>query len=241
MAFVMRAHRRDDGGYDFTYGKSSKQLTAICQKIGKEWQVVLGYATGQVEGAVKIADVKAAWGALAEQSYGQSSPAPTVTIPPPPGIPRMPTIPRAPTRVEPTVSMGDVKFVTPEFADEGVATCPNCKQPFQGWTKPDHLQTDRNGVPQRVFLPPCRCNFPNADESYTPDPLDYRMYARSYDPPYDYTRLTPIGALDMVHAWMLRNPEYVKTDGKLDPLWEQVRSTLAEHTHYPEYRIERWQ
>jgi len=111
-------------------------------------------------------------------------------------------------------------------AEPGVATCPHCKQPFHGWR--------REGT---RYLPPCRCNIPNT-EDYTPDPFDPRMYGMDND--NRFRELTPIGVLDMVYHWMLRNREYVMTDGKLDPLWREVQRVLWTNTGYAEYRPEVW-
>lgn len=112
------------------------------------------------------------------------------------------------------------------IAEKGVATCPSCGRPFAGWSK------DENGNSQ----PPCRCTMPN-DDDYSPDPLDPRMHEMDYD--NRLLHITPMGALDQVYHWMLRNPDYVKTDGKLDKVWANVQETLFRNTGYAEYRLAR--
>lgn len=111
-------------------------------------------------------------------------------------------------------------------AGPGVASCFVCHRPLTGWREEDGR-----------FLPPCRCNEPNS-EDYEPDRLDPRMYERvsGEDP---FSAMTPIGALDMVYAWMRRNEEYVTTDGKLTAPWSDVQKVLFRVTGYAEYRPER--
>jgi hypothetical protein len=217
MAFQMRARRREDGGYDFEYGRQSKKLTAVCQQVGKKWAVIDGFGSGTIDPNVKLADVKKEWGDRAAVSYGEAPQSPVETSPPstpPPTLPpRLPGPPR----------VGPPKLAPPPVAKpyDG-PRCPECKQPITGWYG---------------GLPPCQCGKPN-DDNYEPDPFDPRMYEKTSG---DRGRhLTPIGVLDMVFHWMLRNKPYVTTDGKLDPVWAEVQDVLQRNTGYPEYRAERF-
>lgn len=111
-------------------------------------------------------------------------------------------------------------------AEAGDPTCPECLRPHYGWRK------DSEGM----MKPPCRCE--PTEEGYHPDPFDPRMYAS--DSENRFRVVTPIGVLDMVYDWMLKNREYVTTDGKLDPLWLEVQQCLWRNTGYAEHRPERW-
>jgi hypothetical protein len=271
MAFKARFSRREDGGYDAFYGKGSKKLTAVIAQDQGKWKVSEGFAAGKVPAAKKLGDVKEGWAGLAEQAYGTNSEAgtPAVTLPGPPrlGPPPPPLRPKEkidlsqipPTKGPPSLRMaqgidpcsftrtgsddeGRGVYEGRSFADEmeafmarpdvpkaekGAATCPHCRQPFTGWRKEGNN-----------YLPPCRCNHPNSDD-YSPDLFDPRMWGMDTD--NRFREITPVGVLDMIYHWMLRNREYVTTDGKLDPLWQEVQRVLWRNTGYAEYRPERWE
>lgn len=199
--FKMRSHKREGGGYDLSFGKGSKKLTAVLQEHDGKWYVTEGFGSGVIS-AGKKGETQEAWGKMAEASYGSA----------PTGVeggdecPGQLLISKPPPQLRPR--MGPPKLVKPFDGP----TCPECKRPITGW---------HNG------LPPCRCNAPNG-EDYIADPFDPKMSTDA--------GLTPVGALDQVFHWMLRNPTYVITDGKLDPVWEGVRESLFRETKYPEYR-----
>jgi hypothetical protein len=269
MSFVARFSRRDDGGYDCSYGKGGKKLTAVCSVVDGKWKVSEGFGMGQIPAAKKLGAVKKDWAKLAEQAYGTNGEAATAAVTPP-GPPRLgppPLRPKEkidlsqipPTKGPPSLRMaqgldpcsfvltgedgeGRGVYESRSFTDEmeafmarrdvpkaekGAATCPHCKQPFTGWRKEGNN-----------YLPPCRCNHPNSDD-YSPDPFDPRMYGMDND--NRFREITPVGVLDMIYHWMLRNKEYVMTEGKLDPLWQEVQRVLWTTTGYAEYRPERWQ
>src|SRR4051812_42532568 len=99
MAFVMRAKRREDGGYDFSFGKGQKKMSAVCtQDAHKLWCISDGFGSGTVLPSKKLGDVKDSWGKRAEASYGGQIPSQTETgspeNPPIPGPPRLPGPPR---------------------------------------------------------------------------------------------------------------------------------------------------
>jgi len=78
MAFKMRASRRDDGGYDFSYGKGAKRITAIClrQPTG-EWYISDGFRGlpgDALNMSKKLKEVKEAWAAAVEVAYGKTTP-----------------------------------------------------------------------------------------------------------------------------------------------------------------------
>lgn len=268
MAFVARYSRREDGGYDASYGKGSKKLEAVMLQDGKLWKVTSGFASGGVASSAKLGEVKEAWGKLAESAYGAgntqtsslSVPAGPPKLPGPPSLrksyplsvsaaprvgppslkiargiepnPRLSTVDPNPVIEGPTLQEWWDQMIEKnpsiQVADAGVATCPECHQPNHGWHKGE----------DGTYKPPCRCAMPN-DDGYEPDPFDPRMYEADFE--QTFRVLTPIGVLDKLHAWMLRNPDYVTTESKLDPLWESVRDTLYRTTGYAEYRPERWE
>lgn len=229
MGFQMRASRREDGGYDFAYGKSGKKLTAVCmQDSSRTWSITDGFGSGNVTPSKKLGEVKEAWGKRAEASYGGAIPSvtegevQTPVAPPPSGPPRV-----GPPSVGPRVGPPAIRPAPPVIPAPVVPydgpTCGACGQPITGW---------HNG------LPPCRCGKPNTD-NYEPDPFDPKMYGTKSGP--NGRELTPIGALDTVFHWMLRNMSYVVTNGKLDPVWQEVQEVLARETQYPEYDVKRFQ
>lgn len=200
--FVVRMHRREGGGYTFSYGKGARKLEASCTQDGLGvWSIIGGCCFGTVPASRKLSEIREEWGRQAEASYGgklslKSCPEPTAI-----GPPRLSAVRR---------------YDGP--------SCPDCGRPVAGW---------HDG------LPPCRCAAPNP-EDYMPDPFDPRMYGRvALADAEAGPVLTPLGALDVVYHWMLRNREYVTTDGGFDPVWEGVRSVLHRETSYPEYRPER--
>ncbi|KKM72926.1 hypothetical protein LCGC14_1415650 [marine sediment metagenome] len=107
----------------------------------------------------------------------------------------------------------------PAPVDHG-PTCPECERPVTGWFDD---------------LPPCRCNSAN-DVGYTPDPFDRKMYSTERGGP----RVSEYGALDMVYHWMMRNAEYVQTEGVMDSPWKEVQETLWRNLGYAEYRPSRF-
>lgn len=258
MAFKARFHRREEGGYEAVYGKSSKQLSAILLQQSYSWYVASGFGAGIVTPSKKIGDVKEGWAALAEAGYGGggmntiAAPAiPSPRLSGPPSLRRRPGPPslRAAQGIEPVhfrateqvTDKGERIYEPSTFelemgkfeqnpsvpkADDGVACCPSCNRPFQGWRKEEGQ-----------WLPPCRCDMPLED--YSPDPFDPRMYEK--DETNAIRTLSPIGVLDKVYAWMLSNPTYVTTDGQLDSPWADVQSVLHRTTGYAEYREERFQ
>lgn len=243
MAFNARFTRREAGGYNAAYGKGSKTLNAVLEQVNGKWGVTEGFGADSVTPDKKVSVVKAAWAVLTEAGYG-AEPEP---VPPPRG-PRPPSLRKSAGGADHTEAKGmnppafgppslrkkfNIEaFPTPDLAPEGAATCPHCHRPFFGWTwEPwagDHKRT----------VPPCRCNHPN-EADYTPDPLDWRMWG--HDEAGQYRKLSETGALDIVYHWMMRNREYVMTDGKLDRPWKEIQETLWAETGYAEYRPEMWQ
>lgn len=266
MAFVARFNRRTEGGYICTYGKGSKQLTAVMEQLDGKWKIVAGFAAGGVAADKKCGVVKEGWAALAAGAYGNEvSPETETTIesPAPPVRPGPPSL-RKPMAPEGAVESGCVPaggkatgppslrpaavsyvvdpFPMPDLAPEGVATCPACHMPFHGWTKAPYAdyKIARNRAMEHNgerYVPPCRCNEPN-DAEYIPDLFDWRMYEPGPTGKRDH--LTETGALDTVYHWMLRNKEYCITDGKLDEPWATIQSVLWRNTGYAEYRPEVW-
>lgn len=215
--FKLRSHRREDGGYDLSYGKGSKKLTAVCQQSDGYWHLTEGFGAGISTPAVKYGAVKEEWERRAVASYGGSGAVEEQTTCPPAqpsgGPPRLSPPPAGPPK------LGPPKLVQQQYDGP---TCPACQRPITGF---------HNG------LPPCRCNFPNTDQ-YEADIFDPRMYQQG--PGGKGHVLTPTGALDQVFHWMLRSKDYVTTDGKLDPVWADVQEVLSRTVKYPEYRIERF-
>lgn len=221
--FKARFSRREAGGYDAAYGKGTKQLSAILEKVGGKWRISQGFAVGQIEASAKIADVKAEWGAKAEQAYGgetsiESAPALPVSRPPPlrpGGPPSIKRIASAPSQMPQTAA---VPCVAEPYDGP---TCDECKAPLRGW---------------HDNKPPCKCAFPYGPD-YQPDPFDPRMW--EYAPgTARTTNLTPTGALDKIYAWMCRpeNRDYITTDGVLDSPWCDAQETLFRTLGYAEYR-----
>ena len=213
----------------------------------------------------RLGEVKEGWAVRAEAAYGgdaATATEPELAPPRPPGPPSLrrtsTDVTQMPPRVGPpslrmAQGLDPVSFVNAgdkdgvpiyegrSFADEmagfennpsvekakpGAATCSECKQPLHGWHKDGG-----------VMKPPCRCA--PTPEDYTPCPFDPRMYGSDAD--NRVRAVTPIGVLDMVYHWMLRNREYVTTEGKLDPLWQEVQWVLWTNCGYAEYRPEVWQ
>lgn len=264
--FIARFKRREDGGYDASYGKGSKKLSAVIMQEKGTWAVTQGHGDGVVRAYQKLGDVKNAWGASAESSYGTAEAPGSVPLSPklsgPPSLKRAPKTDlaqvterkgppslRAAQGLEPVHSKRDGEtpsgagnYVPTTWevemglfeqnpsvpkAPEGGTNCPSCHQPLTGWHKTDGK-----------WLPPCRCNFPN-DDTYEPDPFDPRMYETG--PDHTLRHLTPVGALDKVYAWMLRNKDYVTTNDTLDAPWSDVQEVLNRVTSYAEYRKEIWE
>ncbi len=197
------AKRREDGGYTLSFGAGSKKLVAVAELITARWRITDGFGTNAVKPAMKLKDLKAAWHALAEVSYGESPPAPTLGGPP--SIRKGPPSLRSPE---------------PEAPVYGGPTCPECERPVTGWFDD---------------MPPCRCNLAN-EVDYTPDPFDLNMYDRAGGD----RNLSMSGVLDMVYYWMMRNPEYVQTEGVMDSPWKEVQEVLWRTHRYAEYRPERF-
>lgn len=250
--FKARFSRREDGGYAASYGKGSRKITAVVlQAPGGAWDVTEGFGSDTVAADKRLGAVKEAWGLAATAAYdGVPIPEEASTaqsIPPPPPLLRRTGPPSLAVVREheqhilkalgPLVKSGPLmsnggfddtlgegfseRFPSPEMAKPGATTCPTCLMPLHGWSKAEGSVHER-------FVPPCRCNL-HAREGYEPDPLDMRMYRRDQS-------LTPIGALDLVFAWMAKQPEYVKSEGKLDEPWSTVQRVLFETTGYAEFR-----
>jgi len=272
--FVARFNRREEGGYTALYGKGSKQLQAILIQEDGKWQVESGLGVGEIEPAVKIRDVKAAWGEIAARSYGDVAPQSAPSAPPDsaPTPPRAgpPSLRKGPPSLKRPLAVGGI---TPEQAEVIAKLNELNKDPF-GPSEPDPMAIMREDVapgndqatedtpccekcgrqehgwrkdPDGRWRPPCRCVFvedPQAD--YAPDFTDKQMWdhldsrlpsgmtVRDMQPSY-------LGALDHVYHWMLRNREYVCTDGKLDAPWAHVQRTLFRNLGYAEYRPEVWE
>jgi len=231
MAFVARFARREVGGYTAVFGKGKMKLTAVLEETAdKKWGIVEGLGFEKLLSQKKLSVLKIEWGKLAEAIYkGQPVKPPTV----PPVNPATHSGPPALNRNLRSALLNDdtfgegwsERFPTPILAEEGAAKCVACGQPKLGWTQ------GKDG-----YLPPCRCETDYSD-TYTPDPLDHRMYRRHSESSL-FMQITPLGALACVYAWMRRNSDYVRTDGRLDEPWASVRVTLFDTTHYPEYREE---
>lgn len=257
MSFIARFSRREAGGYDCSYGKGSRQLTAVMEKIDGKWKIVDGFATNGVESDPKISVVKEGWAALAASSYGTGASPETVAAPTLPVVPSRPgppslrksapegtgevkgasisTSPAGPPSLRGVGSFPKIQpFPTPELAPEGASTCPHCHMPFNGWTWQTPPEDSRE---HKRLIPPCRCNEANTAE-YAPDLFDARMYRRGADG--KFTVLTEMGVLDMIYHWALRNKEYVVTDGKLDSPWKEAQEVLWRDCGYSEYRPEIW-
>lgn len=127
------------------------------------------------------------------------------------------------------------KIEPPPLADEGTASCPECGQPMHGWTEDREYHRT---LPR--YLPPCRCGA-HAVPGYEPDPLDPRMFKTTVDGEGKrINELSPLGAMDLVYAWMCQNREYVMTNGRLDEPWASIQESLYRVTGYKEYRPEVW-
>lgn len=257
MPYKLKSTRAADGeGYTLAYGKGKKKLAGEVRKNDAgEWAVVEGFGTGLVAPSKRLKDIKDAWEPLAVAQYDQSVdlnpvkngtpelnrrlpvppsvPGPPKPGPPtitpvrtsggPPAIPKIGGPPSIPARSGPPSIKPPAPTPAPEeppfdaTSKRTVETCSECGAPKNGW---------HNGVP------PCRCEFNNTD-AYVPDPLDPKMFDEDQN-------LTPVGALDMVFAWMLRNKEYVSTNGILDPVWSEVQAAVYRATNYPHHSATRF-
>ncbi len=241
--FQARFSRREAGGYDCRFGKGERALTAVLEQSDKLWWVTQGFASdpGLVKAGKKIADVKEAWGVLAEAAYGGSAPAVLSTPKPgPPSLRKPVPVPEVteakPVKAgPPSLRLAGLKMEvlpTPEYAAEEAPKCPHCSMPFNGWT-----WVAGQGAHKRL-VPPCRCNLAN-EPDYSPDPFDKNMWLLNHET-RKYDILSPLGALDVLYRWMMRNSDYCKTDGVLDAPWASVQETLWRELGYAEYRIEVW-
>lgn len=84
MAYKVRATRREDGGYDLSYGKGRRKLTAIMYRYGTAFKVEIGVE--DMRGTLKA--LKERWGKWAESMYNlepplATGPAPREFPPPP--------------------------------------------------------------------------------------------------------------------------------------------------------------
>lgn len=61
--YKVRAHRRDDGGYDLSFGRQSKALTSTVTRIGKEWILGNGQAFPSKAEALET------WGVWVAENY----------------------------------------------------------------------------------------------------------------------------------------------------------------------------
>lgn len=233
-AFKARFNRRDDGGYDANYGKGGKKITAcILKGEDGDWAVASGaFSDGRITPHAKLGMVKVAWEEAAVAAYsGTPTPPP---VPPRLGPPKLgggpPKLAVKPAIAAPVLPLGVV--VASEgldhyepLADAGAATCPTCNSPMVGYRK------DKYGR----FHPPCQCG-QREQPDYEPDWHDPIFHVRRGDDrmPSD------LGMLDNVYGWMVRNPEYVMTDGKLDSPWAAVASRLWVATGRNEYHPSRW-
>jgi len=232
MAFTLKCRRDGEGQYSLAYGKGRRQVTAVVRLHPTDgmWRVTEGIG-GKITPSVRLKDIKDAWGPLAEVEYAVrvalTAPAAKAAVPVPlrlPAVSRPASVPPAiSVRKGPPSIASPKPVVTPPLQEAELAskpqfeTCDRCLAPKHGW---------HNGVP------PCRCDFNNTDD-YTPDPLDPKMFE-------DGVRLTPVGALDIVFHWMLRNREYVSTNGILDPVWSEVHMVLYGNTRYPHHSSTRF-
>jgi len=95
--YKTRATKRDDGGYDLSYGKGNKKITATTHKdpSNSKWFVdTLGHFK-------KLGELKKAWGTWASEQYYGTSKAVGETVPSCPAhIPPPPTIPPPPPAVK---------------------------------------------------------------------------------------------------------------------------------------------
>lgn len=252
--FKARFSRRDDEGYDAAYGKGSRKITAIVRQLeDKRWDVVEGFGSDTIAADKKLGVVKEAWGAAAAAAYEgvpleMEAPTDDTSAPPPPPLPRpgppklglkAPPPPPPPKIKGPQASGGlgddtfgegfEERFTAPTEAKPGTPLCPTCEMPMTGWSKQRNPATDHDR-----FVPPCRCN-KHKDANYEVDPFDFRMWKRNHETgKMDVP--TVLNSMDLVFAWMSRNPEYVMTDGKLDEPWASVQRNLFETTGYAEYR-----
>lgn len=89
--YKVRASKREDGGYDLSYGKGKKKICGVTKKdpSNNKWFVdIVGHFK-------KLSDLKVAWGKWAEKTYHGDSKAYGETVdkpvpaplPPPPSIP----------------------------------------------------------------------------------------------------------------------------------------------------------
>lgn len=234
MGYNLKCSKTGDGdGYTLAYGKGKKKVTAEARKAdGKNWSITSGLG-GTIPPSVRLKDIKDAWLPLAEAEYEGRVALTTDQPAPPPPAPRRPA-PPAPVVTQraagtppppPAVKRPgppSISKPTPEppfepTSKQTISLCHTCGAPENGW---------HDGVP------PCRCAFNNTDD-YVPDPLDPKMVESG--------NLTALGALDIVFAWMLRNKEYVATNGVIDPVWSEVQMVLYRETQYPHHKAERFQ
>jgi len=72
--YKVRNSKNDDGTYTLSYGKGSKKLTATMAKTQSNmWDIISGGGAVNVDGHKTMKECKAAWGAWAEDAYGNES------------------------------------------------------------------------------------------------------------------------------------------------------------------------
>lgn len=120
--YKVRSTKRDDGGYDLSYGKGKKKITACTRKDpgnGDKWFVnEIGYFK-------KLSDLKTSWGQWASDQYNGSSKAngetaQTVHAPvPPPPPPSTRVLPPPPPPIAPRRKKGNGLIPAPPVGVAG--------------------------------------------------------------------------------------------------------------------------
>lgn len=248
--FIARFNRREEGGYQCSYGKGSKALTAVMLKDAtNQWYISSGLGFGNVPKSKKVKDVKAAWSAIAVAAYDQ----------PKQSAPRVGPPSLRPLSVPPTPEAATEEAGRPGAADDGApADCPPPGCMGDDTPEPEPTPKEKAAAEEAAFTgercetcarplngwlggkPPCRCGVVRTPE-YRPDFMDPKMWERVEVPHAKSGMkevdmyLTTLGALDQVWNWVELNREYCSTDGKLDTVWEDVRVALVHGLNYPEY------
>lgn len=91
------------------------------------------------------------------------------------------------------------------------------------------------------FIPPCRCApLKGTASDYLPEWYDPLMWRLAAEGEVAHQHLTPLGALDCIHAWMRLNPDACTAKDKLVEPFRSVVETLRRETGYPEYNLDLW-
>lgn len=181
--YKVRASKRDDGGYDLSYGKGQKKIAATTQRdpSNNKWFVdVIGHYK-------KLSDLKVSWGKWATERYHGTSKTIGETVPidaasPPPVVPSL-------VRSDMALPLGDPTVVPLSL------TVPPHPLPAAPKHKSKH-KSKGNGI---VPIPP-EGEDGRALYAINPNAPRFR-YPEDHPDEHLRGKVTPLGILLAVQAW----------------------------------------